>query len=353
MSEIRDFTRRDFLAATGAATGAAAMAAPLSVLAQATASPGPIVANWYPGLLGSNLKRSFLETFAERAAVQSVEMYDNARFTQMQANRAKPTSDIAVFIDVLMPLIVKSGLLARLDNKSTPNLDKVDASLRVWDDFAIPFAYGAWGICYNAKRVQKPITSWKDLLRDDLKGRVTAPNITFNSSVYTLDAMSQIAGGNLRQADAGLQSMRQIRTTGPGLWEQENVAVGWLKTEEVWATPYYSGSVLALREDKDVPEMRFVIPSEGAYMVSFNVAKLANAPNPAGANRLVDHLLGAQGQSVWASLGQGRGTNREVTVPKMIADTVPPHAALRRIDWQYFADNRSAIVAKWNEVVNR
>lgn len=339
---MHSMNRREFLAAGGAL---------LTLPAWAQAQP--IVANWYPGLLGTNLKRAFLDTFAERQAVQSVEMYDNPRFTQMQANRAKPTSDIAVFIDVLLPLIVRSGLLAKFDAKTVPNLASVDTSLRVWDDFAVPFAYGSWGICYNAKRVQRPITSWKDLLRDDLKGKVTAPNITFNSSVYTLDAMARVAGGGLRQADDGMKSIRQIRVSGPGLWEQENVAVGWLKTEEVWVTPYYSGSVLALREDKDVPEMRFVIPAEGAYMVSFNVAKVANGPNPAGADRLINHMLAAQPQGVWATGGLGRGTHREVATPKPVEETVPLHTALRKIDWQYFAENRSAIVAKWNEVVNR
>jgi putative spermidine/putrescine transport system substrate-binding protein len=342
-----DFTRRDFLAA------AAATLASVSLPAMSQTAGASIVANWYPGLLGTNLKRAFLDTFPGRELVQSIEMYDNPRFTQMQANRAKPTSDIAVFIDVLLPLIVRSGLLTKLDAKTTPNLEKVDSSLRIWDDFAVPFAYGAWGICYNAKRVQKPITSWKDLLRDDLKGHVTAPNVTFNSSIYTLDAMARVAGGSLSQASEGMKAIRQIRVSGPGLWEQENIAVGWLKTEEVWLTPYYSGSVLALKQDKDVPELRFVIPTEGAYLVPFNIAKVANAPNPEGANRLINHMLGAQSQSVWASNLLGRGTNRDVTVPKEVADTVPLHTNLRKVDWQYFAENRTAVVNQWNEVVNR
>jgi putative spermidine/putrescine transport system substrate-binding protein len=280
-------------------------------------------------------------------------MYDNARFTQMQANRAKPTSDVAIFIDVLMPLIVKSGLVAKLDAKAIPNLDRVDPALRGWDDFAVPMAYGSWGIAYNAKRVSKPITSWKDLLRDDLKGRVTAPNITFNSSVYTLDALSRLGGGSLREHDAGMRAMRQIRLSGPGLWEQENVAVGWLKTEEVWATAYYSGSVIGLRQDKDVPELRFVNPTEGAYFVPFNVTRLTNAPNQAGADRFINHMLDTQAQTAWAANGLSRPANRTVAVPKEVADATPLATALRKVDWQYFAEQRSAIVAKWNEVVNR
>lgn len=342
----QSFDRRDFLKTAGAA---AALGTPLAAFAQGA----NVAVNWYPGQIGASLKKSVLDTYPDRAAVQIAEMYDNARFTQMQANRARPTNDVALFIDVLMPLIVRSGLLAKLDPQAIANLQRVDPALGNWDGFSVPMAYGAWGICYNAKRVSRPITSWKDLLRDDLKGRVSAPNITFNSSVYTLDALAGLAGGGLRQPEEGYKAMRQIRTSGPGLWEQENVAVGWLKTEEVWASPYYSGSVLGLRQDKDVPEMRFVIPSEGAYFVPFNVTKLANGPNPAAADRFINHIFSAQAQGAWAQVGLSRPANRDVAVPKDVTETTPMASALKRVDWNFFGENRSAIVARWNEVVNR
>ncbi|WP_204328416.1 hypothetical protein, partial [Stenotrophomonas maltophilia] len=60
--------------------------------------------------------------------------------------------------------------------------------------------------------------------------------------------------------EAGLEGMRQVRLSGPGLWEQESIAVGWLKTGEVLATPIYSGNALALLDDPDVKDLRFVVP---------------------------------------------------------------------------------------------
>ncbi|MGL4289153.1 MAG: extracellular solute-binding protein, partial [Phreatobacter sp.] len=153
--------------------------------------------------------------------------------------------------------------------------------------------------------------------------------------------------------EAGMKAIRQIRTSGPGLWEQESVAVGWLKTEEIWATPYFSGNVLALMQDRDLPELKFVVPEEGAYAVPLNVAKVANSPNPALADRFIDHLLGAEAQAAWIVAGRSRPANREVPVPPDVAASVPEIARLRRIDWLYFAENRNALVNAWNEVVNR
>lgn len=317
------------------------------------ADDGKLSVSWYPGLLGANFRRSFLDTFPEKDRVVVTEAWDSPRFTQMQASRARPTLDLACFIDVLMPLVARSGLVAKLDAAQVPNLVAVDPELMVWNGYGVPVAYGSWGIVYNAKRVAKPITSWGDLLRDDLKGHVSHPNITYNSSIYSLDALARLGGGDLRSPDAGMKAIRQIRLSGPGLWDQESIAVGWLKTEDIWATPYFSGNVLALMQDKDAPDLRFAVPSEGAYAVPLNVSRIANAPNEALANTFLNHMFGEAAQSAWIANGRTRPANRNVPVPADIAASVPTIEKLRRIDWDYFSQNRSAIVASWNETVNR
>ncbi|MBR0725511.1 extracellular solute-binding protein [Bradyrhizobium manausense] len=337
-------------AALTSLASAAAMVGPLGRL---QAQETKLSVSWYPGLLGANFRRSFLDTFADKDRVVVTESFDSPRFTQMQASRAKPNTDVAAFIDVLMPLVARSGLVSKLDAARIPNLANVDPALMTWDGFAVPAAYGSWGIVYNAKWVSKPIVSWGDLLRDDLKGHVTHPNVTYNSSIYSLDAFARLGNGDLRSPEAGMKSIRQIRLSGPGLWEQDSIAVGWLKTEEIWATPYFSGSVLALMQDKDVPDLRFVVPSEGAYAVPLNVAKVANAPNGALADGFIDHILGEAAQNAWTINGRTRPANRNVAVSAEIAASVPEIGKLRRIDWDYFSQNRAALVASWNDIVNR
>ncbi|WP_027554189.1 PotD/PotF family extracellular solute-binding protein [Bradyrhizobium sp. Cp5.3] len=326
------------------------LAAPMRRLC---AQEAKLSVSWYPGVLGANFRRSFLDTFADKDRVVVTESFDSPRFTQMQASRARPNTDVAAFIDVLMPLVARSGLVAKLDPVRIPNLANVDPALMIWDSFAVPAAYGSWGIVYNAKRVSKPIVSWADLLRDDLKGRVTHPNVTYNSSIYSLDALASLASGGLRSPEAGMKAIRQIRLSGPGLWEQDSVAIGWLKTEEIWATPYFSGSVLALMQDKDVPDLKFVVPSEGGYAVPLNITKAASAPNDPMADRFIDHVLSDAAQSAWTQNGRTRPANRNVPVPAEIAEATPEISKLRRIDWNYFSQNRSALVASWNDVVNR
>ncbi len=331
---------------------AAAAASLFPSIAQAQAQE--ITLSWYPGLTGANLKKSFWETFKDKNLVKIVESFDNPRFTQMQANRDKPTLHVAIFIDVLLPLIARSGMLQEMTPALIPNLKDVDPRITLpIGNLAVPVQYGAWGIAWNSKHIKRPITSWADLMRDDLKRHVSAPNITFNSSIYTLEALAALKNGTLRNPDVGMEFMHQIRKSGPGLWDQESIAIGWLKTGEIWATPYFSGNVLAMMKDPDLSDLRFAVPTEGAFAVPLNVTRVKNSTGGNTPEAFINHMLSLPAQEEWARVGGGRPVNVKAAVPKEVAETVPTIDKLRRVDWEYFAENRTAIVDKWNKIVNR
>lgn len=333
--------------------GLALSALPLGAFVQpARAQAKPIRVYWSTGQLGRSLKVAFVDTFADKALTEVQEGGDNPRFTQMQASRATPTFDVGTFTDVIMPLVLRSGLIAELDPRAIPNLAAVEAGLRPWGARAVPYAYGSWGIVYNAAKVARPPNTWSDLLGEPLRGHVTAPNITYNSSIYTLDALARSSGGKLSDPDGGLKAMRQLRLSGPGLWDQESIAVGWLKTGEVWATPMYSGNALALMDDPDVRDLRFVVPSDGGYVVPNNLVKLSSAPNPGGADLFINHILSKEAQAGWASIGRSRPARNDVPVPADVAAATPVASDMRRVDFEWLAANRSSLLARWNAIVN-
>jgi putative spermidine/putrescine transport system substrate-binding protein len=334
---------------------AVAAALPLAGRADmAAAQSAPVTIGWYPGLLGSYFRRSFLDTYSAGKDFRVVEAFDNARFTQMQANRSAPNLHVGVFTDVLLPLIARSGLLAELDPALIPNLrDLIPDLPRQGGKFSVPVTYGTWGIAYNAKRVKKPVTGWADLLSEGMKGYVSAPNITYNSSVYTLDAYARLGGGSLQAPDSGLEAMHRIRSAGPGLWDQESIAIGWLKSGEIWATPYFSGNVLAMMRDPDLADIRFCVPSEGGYALPMSVTRVVNSSAGQAPEAFINHMLGVEAQEAWARIGSARPVNAKARVPDDVAAVVPTIDKLRQIDWSYFAENRNAVVARWNSVVNR
>src|ERR1700683_2428980 len=72
--------------------------------------------------------------------------------------------------------MVRNRLLARLDHSRLHNLDNLDGKFRhpFWDpnlDYSVPYMWNATGIVYNTS-VARP-SSWSDLWRADVRGRVT------------------------------------------------------------------------------------------------------------------------------------------------------------------------------------
>lgn len=341
-------TRRYF--GKGLLAGGSALLA-LKASREAFAADEELVASWSPGASGANFKKSFVDTFKE-AGVRIIGQYDGPRLTQMQANRGSPTADIAVFTNVTTPLVMRSGLVRPLDVGKIPNLAKIDPKITFANKLGAPVTYGCWGILYNAERVKPPIESWGDLLRADLKGHVSTPNVTYSSSLCTLDALAALKGGSVKSPDRGLEMIRQIRLSGPGLWDHDNIAFGWIKTGELWATPCNSAQLQQLLLDPDIPKLKFVTPKEGGYYLGFNIVKVANGPHPDLADRFINHMLDAQWQAILAKVGNTRPTNVDVIVPPSLAELVPPAAQLRELDWEYLAKNRKQITDEWDRIVN-
>lgn len=318
------------------------------------ASEQQLVVSGFPGVIGNNIKKSFIETYDRASSIRYLESWDSARFTQMQANRNNPKEDVVTFTDLTLPLAASAGLLEPLDLKSVPLLAEVDPVVRAQSDTGVAFTYGCFGIAYNSKYVKKAITSWSDLLRDDLKGHVSAPNVTYTGAFNTLDGLSRTKGKSLKDPEEGMNLYRTIRTSGPGLWDQESIAVGWLKTGEIWATPYFSGNVLVMMGDADLKDLRFVIPSEGAYYVPLTVARVKNSPaGSESAARFINHMLSVPNQERAAALGKTRPVNVKAQMPADVAASCPTAGELNKVDIQYLNKNRSKIVDLWNQIVNR
>lgn len=320
---------------------------------RAHAQKASLEISWSGGNIGRNLKKVFVDPYDKNVSIKVVNSFDSRRFTLLNANRAKPTIDVGTFIDVMFPLVERSGLLAKMSASEIPNLKDVYPRLVKKSGMGAAYMFGAWGIVYNADAVKKPITSWADLLRDDLKGRVTSPAITYLSAVFVLDAMARLNGGDLKSYEKGLAAMRKIRQNGPGFWRNDSIAIGWIKTGEVWATPFYSGNMVSLQGRKDMPNLKFVVPKEGAYMVASNVVKVKNGPNPAAADKFINMMLSVEAQERWAKYGGSRPSNMKAKVPQAVRDSVPNPDELLVIDSEFFVKNRQAIIDRWNAVVNR
>ncbi len=90
---MANFNRRQLLQLGAGLAGTMMLGLP------ARAQDAQISLGWYPGLLGQNFKRGLLDGYSKADSVTIIEAFDNARFTQMQANRDRPNLHLGVFTD--------------------------------------------------------------------------------------------------------------------------------------------------------------------------------------------------------------------------------------------------------------
>ncbi|MDR2964552.1 MAG: extracellular solute-binding protein [Treponema sp.] len=114
-------------------------------------------------------------------------------FAKLMASRGGRSSYDVVFPSkYFVPIMIKEGLLEKIDIERLSNLENIDPKIQSLSDhdlnmdYSIPYYYGAAGILVNTSRVSNYEQSWAMFERTDLRGRMVM-----------LDDMREVMGGAL------------------------------------------------------------------------------------------------------------------------------------------------------------
>ncbi|MEU7323887.1 spermidine/putrescine ABC transporter substrate-binding protein [Streptomyces griseoviridis] len=246
-------------------------------------------------------KRPTLDAFEKRTgiAVDYVEeINDNDEFfgkiSPALMNHQQTGRDLIVISDWMCARFVRLGWVQRMDRSRQPNLAKyLDPLLSspAFDPgrrFTVPWQSGITGIAYDRRRVGREIRRVSDLWAKDLKGRVTL--LSGLDEAFAL--LMQGNGVDIRKwrADDFHQVCDQV---------QKHVAEGQIRrftgndytkdlvSGDVLACQAYSGDVIQLQADN--PDIRFVVPEEGAELWSDSLMIPNRARHKGNAERLIDY----------------------------------------------------------------
>lgn len=212
-------------------------------------------------------------------------------------------------IDVATPNIayteqlVRAGLLQPIDFSRLRNADKLLPAMREairtagtidGEAYAIPVAWGYDGMVYNETKLTTPPTSWRDVLRPELKGKVLlpeGPNATFEiwPAVLGYD-MTTLTKPQLDEVTEYVIKLKktQVRTiTGDPSDMAQLLGSGdiWITGSGTWFGT--AGLVNARGGNK----ARSIIPGDGGatWIDTYVIAR--DAPNLDAAYALIDAML--------------------------------------------------------------
>jgi spermidine/putrescine transport system substrate-binding protein len=244
--------------------------------------------NW-----GDYINPAVLEKFTEETGI-AVTLDTYSSNEEMLAKiQAGATGYDIVFPSVHMnDIMLKLGLLEKTGINQSPNFGNIGPGfLRSKEDpaseYCLPYAWGTVGIFYNEK-LTGPITGWADFFAIPEK---TGGKITLLDDMREVLAIGLIMNGKpINSADpADVQAATDyVLSQKPKVSAFTYEVPPMLTSGDIAAGHFFVGGNVFFTE---TPDIKYVIPAEGATMYQENICVLKSAPNMENAKKFLEFYL--------------------------------------------------------------
>jgi spermidine/putrescine transport system substrate-binding protein len=244
--------------------------------------------NW-----GDYINPEILMKFTEQTGIQVTLDTYSSNEEMLAKIQAGATGYDIVFPSVHMnDIMLKLGLLEKTDINLSPDFQNIDpANLRSKEDptssYCLPYAWGTVGVFYNEK-ITGPITSWADFFAIPEK---TGGKITLLDDMREVLAIGLIANGKSVNATdpADVQAATDYilaHKDSVSAFTYDSMAM--MGAGDIAAGHFFVGGHVFFTE---MPDIKYMIPSEGATMYQENMCVLASASNKENAKKFLEFYL--------------------------------------------------------------
>jgi spermidine/putrescine transport system substrate-binding protein len=191
--------------------------------------------------------------------------------------------------------LIRQGFLVELDPSKLTNFKQYaapayqDPSFDPGNKFTIAWQAGLTGLAYNPKLTKREITSFDDLFDPKFKGKITMFRDSLDFPNFVMVGMgidpSKSTEEDWRRA---AERMKQLRSQLRGFVDNSGEAEG-LSSGNVWISMAYSGDIYILNNSGS-PDVKFVIPEQGALLWQDNMCIPKNAKHPVDAITYMDYV---------------------------------------------------------------
>ena len=264
----RGLTRRHFTA--GALAGAGILAAPYHFVrpARADIKKGDTLVVGIWGGAQERITREFIATPLEEKYGVKIDYVLGGtveRRARAYAERGRPSFD-------LLYLNIFESRQAVKDGVTQPPKESVEGFDKLYDiarKGGYGVAFNAVTIVYDKTMVDAPITSWKDLWRDDLKGKIAWPTYPGAEGTAALLMAAKINGGDEFNIDPGFEAIQKLKPF-EAFQSSQSQLFGMFDANQIAASIEF-GSFTQSYADTANPDIVISSPSEG-MPVAMNVA---------------------------------------------------------------------------------
>ncbi|UCH24359.1 MAG: ABC transporter substrate-binding protein [Trueperaceae bacterium] len=316
------------------------------------------VSTWGFGmdLIDKNVTNTFEEAFSTEILY---DLGNNAdRITKIELRKDNPNIDAVEFAPTFALRAANEGLLETIDYSRIEGLDELHewAVDPLGNGMGVGFTIYSYGIVYRTDKISEPITSWQDLWREDLSGKVSLPNITTTQGPSTVVMASRAWGGDENNPDVGFEKLAELSETNVvTFYARSSELISLFQQEEVWAAPVLRFAWGSLQQT-GLP-LTWVAPAEGSVGFVNTISIVKGAPNLDGAYDYINHKLSHDVQSAQALDLVDSPVNATVDVPAEQAASLTygdeEIGNLIFLDYNYLLSVEEEWISRWNEEIAR
>ncbi|MGN0203737.1 MAG: PotD/PotF family extracellular solute-binding protein [Coprococcus sp.] len=208
-------------------------------------------------------------------------------------SESEGTYDIVLPSDYMIQLLIAQGMLEELDQEALTNLSNIgEAYLNPSYDpgnvYSVPYQGGVAAIAVNTSMVNTEIDSYDDLFDPALKGQL----VVLDDYRAVIGMTARSMGYSMNETDPEVLAEIEDKL----LTLKENIALydsdspkSALISGDCAAGMIWSAEIALAMEE--VPDIKVVYPSEGAYLFMDNWAILKGCKNYDGAMQFINFML--------------------------------------------------------------
>lgn len=271
--------------------------------------------------------------------------------TKLQAQRDDPPFDVMMLSRGITVRNGKAGLLVPFGAGELSNAPQLVPSSMAPSNWGAAMLIDAIDIMYDKSKVSTPITSWLDLWRPDLKGRVAL--LAANLPVYTIVMqMARIVAGDDRKDasyDAAFAKLRELKSSVRTFYSDPVQASQMVERGEVVAAVQFVGRISAVTRAN--PNIVRATPKEGVPGVPYDLCVVAKSKNRDVSLQYIDYCLSPAIQSALASRLAITPSHKDAKVPAESAQLVVPASSIWYPDEEFAADKTAEWARRWQREV--
>ena len=306
----------------------------------------------------SDQKRELVFEPFEKAFNCTITVEEGNNGDRLAKIQQKPESyDIIQLSDYYMQQAIDAGLVAKISPSDLSNYDSLydKAKTPNGEGYGPAYTFTRLGIVYDKSVITEPITSWADLWRSDLAGKLTIPDFSTTAGPWMLN----IAAGQLGQeltadnAQAAMDKLAELKPNLVKIYTKSSDVVNMFNQGEVSCAVILDFSSLTIQEASD--DFVWVDPTEGTWG-STNVTDVcAKSANADLAKAFINYTLDKDEQTRNAQTGDAPSRpDVELTEDEAKGMTYGEDVAnsIQLPDLELLIENKATWQSMWNNQLN-